>query len=222
MSYQDFIPRRESSFHIWQGVLVAVVDANATVWLIPTDKVTALKALQTDWVTAYTKASNHMDRTTTDVQAKNDALKVYKMGIRKFVPEYLAYNSKVTDAERRSMGLTIRNGQRTPSSTPETSPVAEIDISKPMIHSIYITDSGTGEKAKPLGVHGCEIWVKVGGEEPKTGSEYSFLATDTKGPYEATYDVADIGKRIWYRFRWINKIGQTGPWSRPFSAVVGG
>jgi hypothetical protein len=222
MSSQDYIPHKEPQFNIWQAILIAAVEANATLWGVPAESITKIKALQAAWVAAYAKASNRKERSTTEVHAKDDAMEAFKKGIRKLVSEYLAFNSKVSDTDRKSMGLTIRTGQRTSSPVPETYPIAYIDISTPLQHAIHLTDSGSNERGKPAGVHGCEIWVKVGGEEPKTGSEYTFLALDTKSPYVANYDLADVGKQVWYRFRWVNKLGQPGPWSHPYGTVIGG
>jgi hypothetical protein len=222
MKNQDYIPRPQTQFHVWQAVLIAVIEAHATAWGIPVERIARAKVFQAAWETAYAKASKRQDRSTTDVHAKDDAYEAYVKDIRNLVSEYLRFNSKVTDTDRTSMGLTISKGQRTPSPIPGTYPLADIDISTPLQHTIYIADNDVNAKGKPAGAHGCEIWVKIGADEPKTLSEYIFLAIDTKGRYIVKFDITDVGKRIWYRFRWVNNLGQPGPWSNTYTKVVGG
>ena len=38
------------------------------------------------------------------------------------------------------------------------------------------------DRAKPDGVQGCEVWVKVDGPPPADPSELKYLATDTRTP----------------------------------------
>jgi hypothetical protein len=222
MANSDYIPDPDSEFNIWQGKLVTVVEANATAWTIPADAVTGLKTVQTSWTTAFAKASVYQDRSTADVRAKTDARKVYEKRLRGFVNEYLASNSKIDNSQRESLGITVRTGQRTPVGVPASFPIGKIDFSIRCRHSIQIIDNDTNAKAKPVGVHGCEIWFKNGGEAPKGDNDFSYVATDTKNPYIVNFTTADVGKMVYYRFRWVNKRGQPGPWSSIESAVVGG
>lgn len=84
--------------------------------------------------------------------------------------------------------------------------------------TIHFSDSATpNSKAKPTGVHGCEIWAKVG-----DAIDYSYLATDTKTPYIATYTQAEAGKRVSYRLRWVNTSGETGPFGAACSGMIVG
>lgn len=77
-------------------------------------------------------------------------------------------------------------------------------------------------KAKPAGVHGCEIWMKLGGEAPKESTELTYVATDTRTPYTVVFTGADAGKTAWYWLRWVNNRGENGPWGCPISAMVAG
>jgi len=62
-------------------------------------------------------------------------------------------------------------------------------------HTIDFTDEGTPtRKAKPAGVMGAEIWVKIGPPPPVDPSELIFLAVDTRTPYTTDFDGADGGK----------------------------
>jgi len=223
MSTTDFIPHSDGAFHGWQGNFVEIIEQNAVAWGIPAEDVTLLKAKKSVWDLAYPKASNKQNRTSADVQAKDDARLDYVDVIRPFTAQWLSNNAKVTDSDRTRMGLTVRTGTRTPVAKPTTSPVGEIDFSARRQHAIYFYDEDSSHsKAKPEGVHGCEIYMKIDGEAPKLVSELTYLATCTASPYVATFDGTQAGKTVYYWLRWVNTRGEAGPWSSVISANVVG
>ena len=126
----------------------------------------------------------------------------------------------VLDSQRHSLGLNVRSTTRTPVAVPTTRPIATIDTSQRLQHTISFGDEETpGNRKKPEGVMGCEIWMKIG-TPPTDPSELTFLATDTKTPYTAGFDGADAGKLVSYMLRWVNKRGERGPWSQTVSATI--
>ena len=221
MSKTDFVPRSDAEFNLWQIALITQVQANLTAWGITAADVTALVLIQTAWNIAFAKASNKQNRTPADVQGKDDARTAYETALRKFVAQWLANNAKVPNSERQRMGLTVKTNIRTANPAPETCPMAVIDFSSRLRHTIAFADETTpNTRAKPDGVHGCEVWMKLGGEAPQAPAECTYLATDTASPYVATFDGADVGKTVWYMLRWVNTRGEQGPWSPTFSALV--
>ncbi len=217
----DYVPHSDAKFDIWQAALVEIVEPKLIDWGIWPDDFTALQTSQGAWAVAFSKASNKQNRTSADVQGKNGARKAYEKALRTFVSGWLSYNSKVADSDRERMGLTVRSDSRTPVAVPTTRPTATIDFSARLQHTIHFADeTSPANKAKPAGVHGCEIWMKVGGEPPKDASELVYLATDTRTPYLANFDGADAGKMVYYWLRWINSRSQKGPWSSTTSAMI--
>lgn len=221
MPQTNFIPRPDAEFSLWAAALISIVQTNATTWAITAADVTALAALQTTWTGAFAKTSNKQNRTPADIQAKDDSRDAFEAGLRKFIAQWLSNNAKVPNSERQRMGITVKTNTRTASPVPATSPVAVIDFSTRLQHTINFADEASPRsKAKPEGVHGCEVWVKVGGEIPKDAAEFTYLATDTATPYVATFESSDTGKTAWYILRWVNTRGERGPWSSLFSALV--
>lgn len=47
-----------------------------------------------------------------------------------------------------------------------------------------------------------------------------FLATDTKAPYRADLEAADIGKTAYYAMRWVNTRGVPGPRSQTTGYLI--
>src|SRR5207302_8223959 len=127
-------------------------------------------------------------------QAKDDERDSLVALVRALVAQLQA-SPIVTDAQRQALGLTVRATTRTASPTPTSHPVATVDTSKRLQHTIAFGDEATpGSRAKPDGVSGCEIWIKIGEPAPVDPSELKYLATDTRTPYLAEFDGADAGK----------------------------
>jgi hypothetical protein len=104
---------------------------------------------------------------------------------------------------------------------PSSRPVATIDTSQRLRHMINFSDESTPtSRAKPEGVQGCEIWVKVDGPPPTDPDELRYLATDTRTPYVAAYDGSQAGKIAHYMVRWVSTRSETGPWSQTVSATI--
>ena len=219
----DYIPKNDADMNVWQGNLVEIIEPNVTAWGISTEDFTAVKSKQTNWVAAYAKASNKQNRTAADVLAKDKAGEDYSKSIRTFVAQWLASNSKVSDSDRTRMGLTVKTGTRTASPVPTTSPVGSVDFSVRLQHIIHFADDASARsKAKPEGVHGCEIYMKVDGDAPKDSTELNYVATDTATPYVLKFDGNKAGKMVYYWLRWVNTRGECGPWSIAVSAMVMG
>lgn len=219
----DYIPTNDAEFNNWQTNLIDVVSANAESWGIPADTVTAVKAKQTTWVGAYAKASNKQNRTQADVIAKKDAEEDFSKTLRALVQQWLARNPKISDADRVRMDITVRNNTHTPVPPPESFPVGTVDFSVRLQHSISFYDQASAHSnAKPEGVTGCEVYLKVDGDAPKSVDEMHFQGTCSASPFVVKFDTSKAGKTAYYWLRWVNRKGETGPWSNTISAMVVG
>ena len=218
MSSTDYVPGSDPEFNIWQAEIVDEVKLYATLWGILAVDVTELVAYQTSWTSAFAKGGNQNNRQRPDVKEKDNARAIYEKALRKFIAKWLANNDKVSDAERTRMGLTVKSSTRTSVAVPSTTPVATIDFSVLLQHTIAFVDSNTPtSKAKPDGVIGTEVWCKVG-----DATAFSYLGLCTATPEVVTYEDVDAGKKATYRLRWVNTKGEEGPWSNTVTAMVVG
>ncbi|WP_243348297.1 hypothetical protein [Parabacteroides sp. FAFU027] len=219
----DYIPQSDAEYDIWQDNLVLIVLASAAGWGIPTEDVQEVTDAQSFWKTAFAKASNKQNRTSADVAAKEDARKGYDKVLRTFIAQWLASNTKVTDSDRIRMGLSVKSTTRTATPKPSSAPVGNIDFSVRLQHLLHFFDESTPRsKAKPTGVHGCEIYYKIDGASPTDESEMIFVATSTATPFTINFEGKHAGKIVYYRFRWVNSRGERGPWSSVISATIVG
>jgi hypothetical protein len=219
----DYVPQNDVKMSLWQKNLIEIVESKVTEWGILANDFTLVKTKQLVWEAAFDKASNKQNRTAADVLAKDEAYDDYVAVIRPFVAQWLANNSKVSDSDRARMGLTVKTGTRTPTPVPATSPIGTVDFSVRLQHSIQFYDETSAHSnAKPVGVHGCEVYMKVDGDAPKDASELTYVGTCTASPYQVKFDGSKVGKHVYYWLRWVNTRGESGPWSITLSAMVVG
>lgn len=108
-----------------------------------------------------------------------------------------------------------------PAIAPVTRPLALIDSSRSLCHTIHLVDEETPKHAgKPAGVTGVEIWVKTGNEPPRGMQEMTILALDSGSMHEVCYAPSDAGRVAYYLLRWIGQDETKGPWSSLFCADI--
>ena len=131
---------------------------------------------------------------------------------------------RTTDAQRAALSITVPDTTSTPTGPPTTAPVVTIDTAKRLQHTIQFsrTQAEGGGRAKPLGVRGCQIWMKIGAPAPVSESDRNFVTEDTRTPHAINFDNADAGKLVFYWCRWVNSKGDPGPWAAPVSATIVG
>jgi hypothetical protein len=216
----DYIPASDADFDAWQQNLVDYVVANATALSIPAADVSSIQGFNSTWDAKYSGATAAAAAANAATQGKNDCRDDFVAFLRAFVARVQA-NSRVTDEHRQMMGLTVRAVTRTQVGAPTSKPVATVDTSQRLRHTINFVDELTPtSRAKPDGVQGCEIWMKVGDPAPAGPDDVRYLALDTSTPYMVVFDAADASKTAYYMLRWMSTRGETGPWSATVSGTI--
>jgi hypothetical protein len=216
---QGMIPQGRNDFNGFQENFIVTVEPMLDSFGITAESFKPLADEQQVWQQLWQKTVNPQNRTQADVQARDGEQKVYTELLRSFINQFIKNNPKVSNADKGRLGLTVSDGSRTASPVPTTAPAVTVSIGSQQ-HTIAFMDEGSTSKAKPAGVHGCEIWMKRGAA-PTTDSELSFVITDTASPHIMKFDSSEVGTMVYYRLRWVNTRGEAGPWSKLASAVVG-
>jgi hypothetical protein len=218
----DYIPAADGDFDAWQTNFITYASANAAaLGLDPLVDIPPLTAAQGVWATDYPANTAAQAAAEAARQAKVAARGGLEGVIRPLVARLQA-SGDVDDAERQALGITVRDTIPTPVEPPKTRPVVSVDTSQRLQHTISFADETTPtRKAKPAGVRGAQLWVKVGDPAPTDPSELTFLATDTRTPYLAAFEGADANQVAHYMLRWESTRGETGPWSETASATIG-
>ena len=223
MYMDNFVPRNDAEFNSWQGNLVAITESQLVLWGINAGDFATLKTAQTVWEDGYSPAEVKTIRNNGDVQGKDDARQTYETALRQFNLQWLANNTRVTNRDRELMGTTVKTTVRTPSAKPVTVPVGKVDFSIRMLHKLHVVDQVTPtRRAKPAGVHGFEVWVKIDGLAPVDISELTYVSTSTRTPCVVPFEGKHAVKNAYYWLRWVNKRGEVGPWSQVITATIGG
>ena len=217
----DYIPPADAAFNAWAVNFVSYVAANTAALGLVAGDVAALGTANSAWRVAYPALAAAQATAQAARQTKDDARAALETEIRSLARRLQA-SLDVDDTERAAMGITVADTVATAAAVPATRPLVTVDTSQRLRHVITFVDEGTPtKKAKPKGVMGVEIWVKIGDPAPVDPSELDFLAVDTRTPYTADFGGADGGKTAHYMLRWVNTNGEKGPWSETASATIG-
>ncbi len=228
MPNPDYIPLADPDFHSWQVNFVAYVSANFAALGLTVADSTALGAAQSPWKVAFPAHASAAAAAVAARQTKDDARDAFVAVIRSLVRR-IQVAPVVTDAQRGALGISIRqSGGGGSGGPPTTRPLVSIDVTARLRHTIHFKDEATPtSKARPKGVIGAEVWVKLVpvGEPPPLGGGgaegMTFIATCTRTPCIADHPASGGGMNAHYMLRWVNRRGQTGPWSETASATVG-
>ena len=210
------IPGGDAEFGAWLENFLTYATANVAALGLVDLELVPLRTARTMWRTAYPAQ-------LTAQAAAQAARSNVEAALRPLVRR-LQSSAAVSDAERAGLGLTVPDRQPTPVSPPTTPPVVKVTVSR-LRHVIHFTDAAAPtKKAKPAGVNGAEIWVKlaaVADPPPTDPKALTFVALDTRTPYTLDFDGADGGKNAHYMLRWVTTKGEKGPWSETATATVG-
>lgn len=219
----DYIPGSDTEFQAWVANFVTYASVHlADLGLDITDML-SITAGKTDFDTKLAANVTAQQAAQSARQAKDDSRDTLESAIRQLVRRLQA-SPDVDDSERAALGITIPDTTPTAAGGIDTRPVGIVDTSQRLRHEIRFADEATPTKrAKPAGVMGCEIWVKVaptGEPAPADPNELSFVAMDTASPFVTEYDGANGGKTAHYMLRWVRTSGEKGPWSETVSATI--
>jgi hypothetical protein len=156
----DYIPQQDGKFLEWVKFLFTYVYDHADLFGIDVQTLVDINRLTEEYDIAWEKAEDP-NRGKADVLKKNETRDALKKETRKYVKEYLEYNSRVTDDDRKRMGLPIHKTTRTPAPVADDYPDADIDTSVIGRVTIHFFEKGSRhKKGKPAGQHGAEIaWI---------------------------------------------------------------
>jgi len=220
MTAQDYIPAADKAFSEWVANFIAYVAIRIGKWSIDESVFTPVQALATAYAITYKLASEPATRTSGTILAKTIQKKELIKAIRYFVRFYVANNPAVTDVDRKDAGLTVPKDTRTPVPDPSTSPEFSIDTSHYMRLTIHFYDEESKLKAKPPGVHGCEIRWAILEAPPVSNDDLVHSSFDTRTPFVLNFDRSQRGKTVYMCLCWENTRGAKGPWSELKDAII--
>jgi hypothetical protein len=218
----DYIPSSDGAFDFWRTTFDKFLKDNLAALGLVAGDITQFNSLQAAWEAALSDFLNKKALADAALVAKDTSREQLIDTIRSLVRQ-LQSNPATTDEQRAGLGITVPDTKPTRVSIPTTAPFGQVDTSTRWQHMIQFRNSQTpNSKAKPQGVHGCQIWVYIGSTPPTSPDQFSFIATDTRTPYLLVFDAEDAGKNAYYILRWVNSRDEPGPWSETIVATITG
>lgn len=216
----DYLPSSDTEFIAWMQNFLSYAGGNVAALGLTAADLTPIQAQQGTLETSYADFVATQALAASKRQQKDDERAVQEQLVRPLVARLQSFTN-VTDAQRQALGITVRSASRAAAATPTSRPVGTIDTSKRLRHTIsFVDENSPGSRAKPDGVIGCEIWMKVGEPFPAGPDELRYLATDTRSPYVVEFEASDAGKMAYYMLRWVNTRGERGPWGQTVGGTI--
>lgn len=226
----NYIPRPDGTFSSWADQYYKAVETWWSVNGFDENELKPLKDALGDWSLAYAAHVKAQAAAQGAKQAKDAARAALEQEVRP-ITNFIQTYFKTTDADRATIGITVRDPLRTPSPTPTTRPLVSVEGGTRLTHTLKLVDSGAGSGAarpggrggRPPGVAGAEVWVRLidaGQPTPTDPNALSFLTLTTRPTVRTDFRAADGGKTAVYMLRWVNTRGEKGPWSEVTTATV--
>ena len=172
------------------------------------------------YVAAWDKYQNP-NRGKVDAREKQEARVALEKACRSYYSAWINGNPQISDADRESLAVPIHDSTRTPSAPPATFPVADkIDTGTLRQVTIHFRDNGSNRKAKPAGVHGCEIRWSLLDAPPGRVDDLVRSDFDTNTPVTLPFEENQRGKTLYFCLRWEGNTGLKGPYGEIHNAIV--
>lgn len=224
MGTNDWIPRPDADFNVWQENFYTTLTNLLGALSLPGNILDPVTAARTDWQAKYPAHLAGQIQAKALTTAKDGSRDEYNVALRAFVAFLQAWPA-LTDPMRTALGLPIHDKTKSNNQgiTPPVQASAVI-VSETLRHVIWFFEAGKKKgAAKPKGMKGCEIRrviLPADDPVPVDFALYTFLAIDTAAPYEVNYGSGDGGRTAHYIFRWISTADVPGPWNDPVSATI--
>jgi hypothetical protein len=215
----DYIPRRDGDFLVWVKNIITNVAANAGKWNLNPMNWAHIDQLIVAYEAALKKAQDP-NSGTADTLEKNQTREALEKAVRKFVKEHLEYNSLITDEDRMHMGLPVHDLHPSPAKDPHSYPLLATKLPAPGVVEIHATDSESGRKAKPDGVHGFEVKTVILDEPATEWEQLTDSQFFTRTPGRISFSGKQRGKMLSLAARWENTRGVKGPWSDIITIII--
>jgi hypothetical protein len=214
----DYIPRKDAEIVSWSANFSAQVATNAAVWEIPYNEVTDLQNATALFATLQAQAGSPAK--TSIIVAQKDAARKNLVGIIRAMAGFRLKNPIITDAQRRALGLRVRDAKPSSIKPPHTRPELDIDVVDVRRLAVNFRDMGSKSKARPYGVNGALIKHATLDTPPADHDALTRTVLATRTPHILEFTEEERGETVYVVICWQNEKGELGPWSEIESAIV--
>jgi hypothetical protein len=187
------------------------------------DDLKPLKEALSSWNGAFPAHVAAQQRAEAARQNKDAARRQLEAAARP-VTSFIQGYPKTTDADRTTIGITIRapGGGATPA--PSSKPLVIVGDGGRLTHTLRLVDESTPtRRARPRGVERAEVFVAftpTNAPAPADPNAYRYVQSVSDGSAVLSFDTPDAGMQAHYVARWVTRRGAIGPWSQTASATI--
>jgi hypothetical protein len=229
-SGEHYMPRPDGNFSAWANHYYEAVKKFYEEQGFDPDLLTPLQKALATWNAQYPAHVRAQAAAEAARQAKDAARAALEKEVRP-VTNFVQGYPKTTNADRAEMGITVRDTSPSPAPAPSSRPLALVESGQRLTHQLRLVDESTPtRRARPAGVLGAEVWVKLvappSADSPaptdpaRDPSSFTFLTMTTRPSFRAEFKAGEGGKTAVYMARWVNTRGEKGPWSEVTTATV--
>ena len=222
-SGEHYMPRPDGNFSAWANHYYEAVKKFYEEQGFDPDLLTPLQKALATWNAQYPAHVRAQAAAEAARQAKDAARAALEKEVRP-VTNFVQGYPKTTNADRAEMGITVRDTSPSPAPAPSSRPLALVESGQRLTHQLRLVDESTPtRRARPAGVLGAEVWVKLVDADspaPTDPAALTFLTMTTKPSFRAEFKAGEGGKTAVYMARWVNTRGEKGPWSEVTTATV--
>ena len=222
-SGEHYMPRPDGNFSAWANHYYEAVKKFYEEQSFDPDLLTPLQKALATWNAQYPAHVRAQAAAEAARQAKDAARAALEKEVRP-VTNFVQGYPKTTNADRAEMGITVRDTSPTPAPAPSSRPLALVESGQRLTHQLRLVDESTPtRRARPAGVLGAEVWVKLVEADqpaPTDPAALTFLTMTTKPSFRAEFKAGEGGKTAVSMARWVNTRGEKGPWSEVTMATV--
>jgi hypothetical protein len=214
-----FLPKREIDLLNWSTCFRDAIVLSPTDFGLNPLQAADYSAAHDAFQDLYDLASSPSTRTSSIIQAKNDAEKALRAEARTLAAIVRAAPG-VTSQQRVDLGLSVRNpgGSSPRLHQPSTRPIVTIinSNSRPVLLRIF--DSTILGRGKPKGYSDAVVIMHVGDTPPLDHLLWTFCGSTSRGIMKLNVPGnVPGGAKVWVAACWRNPRGELGPASEPLS-----
>ena len=218
----NFLPSRDGALVIWAQNASTLITGAPLTFGLTVPIATTFAGYVADYGSKYSVSQNPDTRTSTTIIQKNDARSLMKDYAR-YWARIVQATASVTNDQKNSLGITVRDATPSPINPPTTAPVLEIVQAIGRIVKIKLRGQDSERRGKPAGCAGAAVFAFAGATPPAEIAEWTYQGTATRTNFDVEFPTSTpAGAQVWLAACWVNPRNQQGPICQGVSAFIAG
>ncbi len=223
-------PRPDADFAAYMNTYYAAVEKFWSVQGFDESELKPLKEALSVWSAAFPAHVRAQAAAESARQSKDAARRTLEAEARP-VTSFIQGFPKTTNADRATIGITIRAAGGGDVPMPASKPLIIVSDAGRCTHRLKLLDEGQShgsesratKRARPRGVERAEVFVAftpTNAPAPADPRAYRYVQSVSDGSAVLSFESPQAGMQAHYLARWVTRRGAMGPWSETSSATI--